>query len=299
MLRQFTTLGVLGLLYAATACDSADAPHVPNEVADAARPMADPDTPETPEPLRFCARQPDDFVADVFCGESAPVIRNLQELQAALRVAPGPISPEKRDTQKADTLFVRFPILLGHSTALSGHVVSPLNPRALLMGIGTVVAFQRGVQRVEIATLARDRGGFNFYLLQFERACDAEPEGCSPVERFTARIERDWTSVRLNDAEDLKNTPLDCRQCHQRGRESAALLMRELDLPWTHFFLPLDTVAHGGMPGVQGEDLMRDYLEARGDEPYGNVDMRAYPDAAPLVLQTAAGKDQPLYFDAV
>lgn len=239
------------------------------------------------------------MVADLFCSPARPSIRSLVDLQAALHVTPGAESAEQRQSGREDAYYVRFPVLLAHSTALSGHLVSPLNPRALLLGIGTVLTFQRGVQRVEIATLARDEHAFNFYLLRFKRACDAQPDGCSPAERYTARIERDWLSFDVSDAEDLKNTPLDCRQCHQRGREHATLLMRELERPWTHFFLPLDTVAPHGLPGVQGGDLMSDYMAAHEDEPYANVDVRSYPEASPQVLEIIAGRDQPVFFDSV
>jgi mono/diheme cytochrome c family protein len=52
------------------------------------------------------------------------------------------------------------------------------------------------------------------YFAGCEQACNAD--GCKPGDLFTPRVESDWLRVSVRDAEDLKNTTLDCRQCHQR-----------------------------------------------------------------------------------
>jgi hypothetical protein len=255
----------------------------------------------------FCERANDDAdaVRDVFCGAAAPAIASLSELQAALGVTPGaPASRGEKRSDDPNQYYVRYPALLGHSTALSGHLVSPLNPRAVLIGLGTVLAFQRGVQQVEIATLSRTRNQFNFYLLRFSRACGDERQGCNAAELYTQRVERDWSALRVHDAEELENTPQDCLQCHKRGRDAPVLLMRELERPWTHFFEPNNPedpsripAARRELPGVQGADLMRDYRQGRGDEPYANVDVTSFPEGTPSVLQAAVGRQQPLFFD--
>ena len=197
------------------------------------------------------------------------------------------------------TVIVDYVVLLGHSTALSGHLVSPLNPRVIMAGSGTVMAFSRGVQQVELITSARDRGGFNFYLLNFEQACTKRAGGCAPGDLFTPRIEADWTRVVARDAEELKNTPSDCRQCHQRGKDAPVLLMRELQSPWTHFFEPdPEGSAHYALPGVRGQDLVEDYVHAKGDEPYGGVPARTARQTVGFFLQNLAGEGQPLFFDA-
>ena len=90
------------------------------------------------------------------------------------------------------------------------------------------MAFQRGVQQIELAARARDRTGFDFYLLRFKQACNERASGCSPGDLYTPRVEADWTSTQIDDDEALKNTPSDCRQCHQRGLAEPKLLMREL-----------------------------------------------------------------------
>ena len=121
-----------------------------------------------------------------------------------------------------------------------------------------VLAFQRGEQRVELAAHARDGDRFNLDPLSFTQACNDRPAGCSNADRFLSCVQSDWRSVALYDDEDLKNTPFDCRQCHQRGITNQRLLMRELRSPWTHFFDAPDN-SSVGLPGVRGTDLARDY----------------------------------------
>jgi mono/diheme cytochrome c family protein len=137
---------------------------------------------------------------------------------------------------------------------------------------------------------------FNFYLLTFEQACNGSEEGCSPGDLYTPKIERDWTDIQIRDDEELKNTPLDCRQCHQRGRDTTTLLMRELRSPWTHFLFPVE--ATSSLPGVGGSDLMQDYLSAKGDERYGGIAVDTISPVAPFKLETIVGNQQPLLFDA-
>jgi len=308
-------LAILGLACWLGACDGAE--------RDARTPVAGasaaPSAGHAHARPGFCEREDDDAVRGLFCGAEPPDIRSLAELQAALGVTPGSPAAQERPVYHGDggqsgsaagvrdpeRYYVRYPVLLGHSTALAGQLVSPLNPRAILLGLGTALAFQRGVQQVEIASLSRARKEFNFYLLRFERACGDEHSGCGNAELYTQRIENDWTALRVQDAEELENTPEDCLPCHKRGRETTTLLMREFERPWTHFFEPYDPsdperapVARRELPGVQGADLMRDYREARNDEPYANVDVTTFPEATPSVLQTATGRLQPLFFDA-
>lgn len=234
----------------------------------------------------LCDRPRHDAVRDVFCAETPPVIRALAELQEALGLSleePGP------------RVHVAA---LGHSTALSGHRVSPINPRLIVMAPPLFMAYQRGVQKVEIIASAGG-GQLNFYLFRFEQACNQRPQGCLPGDLYTPQVERQWVSWRLEDGEDLKNTPDDCRQCHQRGRAQPALLMRELSSPWTHFLQPVyPQLPDDSRPGVRGADLMRDYVAAKADEPYGGFYFSALSPIAPFVLESIVGVDQPLLFDA-
>lgn len=245
----------------------------------------------------LCARERDDAVREVFCAETPPEVNGLRKLQELLDLRP---EPESGVTISG---AARFVTLQGHSTALSGHLVSPINPRMLVRGGTLIMAFQRGVQRLELIAGERDRPTLNFYLLRFEQACNRRDEGCGPGDLYTPRIESDWLSVRIEDDEDLKNTPADCRQCHQRGRDLPTLLMRELNNPWTHFFQPVPTEVLQDppgptLPGVRGHDLMLDYIKAKGDEPYGGFAVETLSPISPFLLEATVGPNQPLLFDA-
>lgn len=78
---------------------------------------------------------------------------------------------------------------------------------------------------------------------------------------LTPAIESDWTGYTIYDEEDLKNTVLDCRQCHQTmGPDSEKILrMQELRAPWTHW---LSDLREGG------EELTQDYLAAHSCEEF-------------------------------
>jgi hypothetical protein len=246
----------------------------------------------------LCDRPGDDPVRDKFCAGAPPSIRSLEDFQNLFNVNPrGPARDADEFTRALYINAVNGDIAVtGHSTALSGHLVSPINPRAILMGDRIVLAYQRGVQRLEFVSIDRNTYAYNFYLLTFTQACNERDGGCSPGELFTPEVERDWLQIQLRDAEDLKNTPSDCRQCHQRGSQQPSLLMRELRSPWTHFLFPIGST--DGTPGVTGADLMRDYLSAKGDELYGGLDMGTIAALGPFKLETIAGNAQPLLFDA-
>lgn len=243
----------------------------------------------------LCEHDRGDKVRDIFCADPPPTITGLQDLQTLLGTR-----PDDPDNRVSD-LYGRsaFVTVLSHSTALSGHRVSPLNPRMIVIGDGMLMAFQRGVQKLEVIAEARNPGFFNFYLFQFEQACNEKPDGCSPGDLYSPRVEQDWLRVAIQDDEDIKNTPNDCRQCHQRGSEYPSLLMRELNNPWTHFFQPLPQTPDQFLgPGVQGHNLLQDYLDAKGDELYGGFDPRTVVGLAPFFLESTVGSEQPVLFDA-
>jgi hypothetical protein len=237
----------------------------------------------------FCARPVagQDQVRDLFCASKRPEIRSLQELQVALSLVPA----------TSTAASTNYPLLLGHSTALFGHFVSPLNPRAIVLGSDVAIAFQRGNQHVELISGTRDPSHAHFYLLSFEQACTSQPGGCVPGDLYTPRVESDWTSYTIHDDEQLKNTPADCRQCHQRGAGPPQLLMREIGRPWTHFFdSPRADAAP--QPGVRGSDLLQDYLLAKGDEHYAGIDGSTYQPTFAFILEQQVGIAQPLVFDS-
>jgi hypothetical protein len=187
-----------------------------------ARPPAPSEGANSHEPT-FCDRANDE-VATLFCAARAADIASLEDLKRELAL---------------DTV-----LLLGHSTALGGRLASPINPRAVLVrragvedGSYTAAAFTRGEQRVELVSFDREAERFRFYLLSFSQACNDDEHGCTPGDLFTPAVESDWRELRVQDDEDLKNTPSDCRRCHggAPGTEPM-LLMRELTAPWLHWF---------------------------------------------------------------
>ncbi|MDD9969512.1 MAG: hypothetical protein OXR73_24925 [Myxococcales bacterium] len=107
--------------------------------------LHDPEVGVLPGRPALCARDRDDAVRDVFCAPTSSIIGSLTELQQALGLQQvidlGPDSPGWKPVA-----------VLGHSTALSGHRVSPINPRLIMMGGqggAVLMAYQRGVQKVE------------------------------------------------------------------------------------------------------------------------------------------------------
>lgn len=220
----------------------------------------------------LCDREGEDKVRDIFCASEPATTRNSIRNPAALEKNLGlninPPTPQSKPypfSYYPGSMNRVFVGMLSHSTSLSGGLVSELNPRVILMTDGMLLAFTRGEQQVEIVARDRVSHGFNFYLVDFEQACNTAADGCSTTDLFSERIESDWTSVELRDAEELKNTPFDCRQCHQRGhdKDEPVLLMRELNGPWTHFFNPVDDPPFP-YPEPTGGNLMQDFLRAHG-----------------------------------
>lgn len=252
---------------------------------------------DRPDLPGFCRRAGDDAIRDAFCGAQAPVIGGLRDLQELVGIrfdAAAYGSPDEAPTVPADPEASL--VVLNTSTALSGRVVSTLNPRAIMLAREVTLAFSRGVQQIELVSRDRDDRRLKFYLVRFEQACNAEPGGCSPGDLYTPRVEADWTALEIMDDEALKNTASDCRQCHQRAREEPMLLMRELDGPWTHFF-QLDVDSGYGSPEASGVDILRAYHAAKSDEPYGNVPWTALRATVGLTLQNVVDRPQPLVFD--
>jgi hypothetical protein len=251
---------------------------------------------------RLCDERPkSDAVRDLFCGQLMSPVRSLRQLEAGLALS---ALPDEIDDEKAESLaidphaLVDNVVYLAHSTALSGQLVSSINPRAILLGRETFLAYQRGVQQVEVVAVDRDSGRLNFYLVSFAQACNDEPAGCTPGDLYTQAVERDWTDLALRDDESLKNTPLDCRQCHQRARTEPALLMRELRGPWTHFFAPDQDDPYDPASGVTGRTLARDFRRAKGGEAYAGLPALLTRHTAGAVLQNRVGSDQPVNFES-
>lgn len=283
---------LLGALCAQLAGCAVATPQDADAVDDVAR--SDAAASSLPRPSRpsFCARDGSNPLRDVFCAAQSPGVSDLRTLQERLQLHPVP--------QPGD-LDANLPVLLGHSTSLSGRLVSPLNPRAIVLNKRTAMAFQRGQQQVELASRGDESSPYTFYLLTFEQACNASAAGCMAGDLFSPAVEIDWTRVTVRDDEELKNTPSDCRQCHQRGLPSPILLMREVNGPWTHFFGTLsdgEQRSDGEVPDDTGRDLVRDYRAAHGDAPYANIPFDFVRATEGLALQISVAPEQPLVFDA-
>jgi len=249
----------------------------------------------------FCERAGSNAVRDVFCGAQAPMVGSLADLQTLLGIKLDKAAFAPADQPPSLPYFDGYPeralLMLNTSTALPGRLISTINPRAIFLGKTANMAFNRGVQQVEMIASDRDGQGLNFYLLRFTQACNSAPEGCTPGDLYTPRIESDWLSVTIEDDEQLKNTPADCRQCHQRNEENAILLMRELDGPWMHFFQPEGESA-GASPEATGIEILRAYQVAKGDEPYAAAPWEAIRSTIGFVLQSVVVSPQPLVFDS-
>jgi hypothetical protein len=255
-------------------------------------------TAESQQPA-FCRREGADEVRDAFCVDPQPTVRSLADLQLLVgHKRPMPAAPADAAPAEPSELANQLAAVaaLNHSTALSGHLVSTINPRVIAIGASTFTAFQRGVQRVELISRARDTGSLNFYLLSFAQACNERSDGCLPGDLYTPRIESDWLDVQIRDGEELQNTAEDCRVCHDRTGDGPRLLMRELESPWTHFFLPPGFASKTPVPN--GSDLMDEYLTAKGDERYGGFALHAISTVSPFMLEVLVGAMQPLLFDA-
>ncbi|WP_141732766.1 hypothetical protein [Oligoflexus tunisiensis] len=159
----------------------------------------------------------------------------------------------------------------GHSSSLVGRFVSAINPRVLLMSASAVgqadpnyviMGFVRGEQFAEI--IVNTPTGPEFFLAGFKQACNSRPEGCNAGELLTPAVETGWTEFSLYHEDEIKNSIVDCRQCHQTDGPGTPKLLRmqELQNPWTHFF----------RDNTAGINLINDYYAAHGtDETYGGI----------------------------
>jgi len=233
----------------------------------------------------------------LFCVDAEPpAIASLRDLQEQLDLIPFATQGEGVLRRRNEA------VLLGHSTSLPGQLVSPINPRAFIIGKVSTLAFVRGAQEVELVSRASDGSdALTFYLLRYQQPCNHSEQGCSSTELYTRATETGWTDLHVQDDSELENTPFDCRACHARGGEQASLLMREVDGPWTHFFDTLDPAASGGDAGpeVKGYDLLRDYLAAKGGEPYAEIDATRLTPSTAQALEVIVGLSQPVYFDSL
>ena len=220
----------------------------------------------------LCARKHQDPISLRLCAR--PQLSSLADLQNAAGVAI--VDPARGNGGGDNASFA----LLGHSTSIAGRFVSPINPRAFLFTSPASIArlrrqahknpafvalgFTRGEQLVELVARDPESNDLRFFLVRFEQACNASTHGCDNLDLFGPAIESNWTRASVYEDEDLKNTVLDCRVCHQPGGPGTPkmLRMQELQAPWTHFFRAVD----------EGNKIISDYFRAHASgESYAGI----------------------------
>lgn len=228
----------------------------------------------------LCVRTGEDEVRDVFCNQRLE-IHSLYDLQRALGVDSESVS-KLRDIKMGGVSAIA---LVAHSTSLSKHNVSAINPRLFQARARfpsfhmVLLAFNRGDQEVELISRDRVTGDLSFYLVRFKQACNGSKRGCSHADLFTSAIERDWTEMSLYDETDLQNTVWDCATCHQPNGPGTRkqMIMHEFNSPFTHWF---SRVTEGG------QALIDDYLAAHGDETYGGMTREQVSVSDPTLMPT-------------
>lgn len=249
---------------------------------------------------KVCARGAQDKVAKALCAK--PSIDSIVDLQDVLGLGFKDRSNNARNGAGGNPGFA----LLANSSSLVARSVSAINPRAFVFSPPpgrparipgyVIMGFARGEPFVEVAAENPNTRKLTFYLVKFELACEAS-HTCKPGDLLTPNIESKWKGWTLYDDEDLKNTIVDCRHCHQPGGPATKpmLRMQELQDPWTHWF-------HAERPG--GIALLEDFRRAHGNnEDYFGIpgtliqqsDGRAIED---LILGQGF-QTQPNVFDSV
>jgi hypothetical protein len=103
------------------------------------------------------------------------------------------------------------------------------------------MAFTRGENIVELVSKDPTANGvLRFFLVRFTPACESLIGGCTYADMLTPTVESNWTEYTVYDDETIKNTILDCLQCHQpKGPATPKILrMQELRSDWNHWFYP-------------------------------------------------------------
>ena len=241
-------------------------------------------------------------VLQKFCVEKLR-LTNIVELQQALNV----VIPPNMGQGDIGQGGVPGYAMQGHSSSLVGQFVSAINPRVILFNSQNpntdarsaedfvAMGFVRGEQFAEIIVVNLDAQGnpvmlpdsdgnptikdVSLFLVAFKQACNAKPEGCNAGELLTPAVESNWTEFTVYQDEDLKNTIVDCRHCHQPeglGTQKFGR-MQELRNPWVHWMRDNRD---------NGVTLLDDYFAAHGTaENYGGVPASSIAASDPNELE--------------
>lgn len=269
-------LCLASLLLGACSGDGADATAEPKTEWDRLPAVVNPNPELDALPSReaqytaLCASARADAFFQALCATPRPSITDFASL---LRVA-------KLDQNRAFALT-------GNSTSLVKAAVSSVNPRIIVFprvsenrekpAEMTAIGFVRGEPFVEVVSRDLTSGDYNFYLFTFERQCDYEAGGCDLASVLTEELEHGWTAFSVYTEENVENTSLDCRSCHQpQGYGTKKILrMQELESPWLHWF-PQRFVQRTDSDRL----LTAQFLEAHAaDAQYGGVPIATIQNA--------------------
>ncbi len=261
----------------------------------------------------LCARANTDPISLAFCVEPRPKITSLKELQQRVGLGFVPGNTLNGDREQNGVLqAVGNPAfaLTANSSSLVARFVSAVNPRAIIFTATNrlqnpipgfvAMGFTRGEQFVELIAHDPVKKDLTFFLFRYELACDATLEGCTKADLLTPEVERGFTRWTLTQDVDLKNTVLDCLQCHQpRGPGTKKILrMQELQNPWTHWLR--NKSAGPGDDPEGGLFLLGQYTAAHGNEDYAGIPGDAIANSDPRrlegLLENNGFMDQPNEF---
>lgn len=227
-------------------------------------------------------------------------LTSIKDLQAALGLGFANPSADGTNGSNGNPGFA----FTANSSSIVARNVSAINPRAFIFSPPpgqpvaipgfVVMTFVRGEPFIEIAAQSPRGNNLSFYLLKFDLPCGHEK--CTNADLLSPAIESNWQGYTVYDDEDLKNTLMDCRHCHQPEANGPKILrMQELADPWTHWFRN-DPAQPGGVL------LLQDYFRAHGtDEDYAGIpaaiisksDGRALED----LVKGNGGANQPNVFN--
>lgn len=233
----------------------------------------------------LCSRPGQDKVRKVFCGPNPPQVRGLADLQKALGL--GIVDPTRTGRGNNGTGGNAAFVFSAGSSSLVGKFTSAINPRLIMFTPPTgnpipdlvSLGFVRGEQFVEIIAGDPSTRQLNFFLVHFEQECNGKEGGCKVGELLTPGVEKDWKKFTILEDEDIQNTIVDCKQCHQPDGEGTPkiLRMQELRNPWTHFMRDNN---------AGGQALIADYQAAHGTtEEYAAIPPAMISSSDPAKLE--------------
>jgi hypothetical protein len=197
--------------------------------------------------------------------------------------------------------------LLAHSSALTARKVSSITPTSFIFtpppadGSRPVhyafVAYDPGEEFVEVAVDDATVGVVNFYIVQFDKDCNATAQGCTNADLLTNNLLTGWSNVRVyEDTTAVNNTIFDCHVCHTPNSNNAPFLrMQEMEPPFTHWM---------SMQTEGGRALFADFrLSHTTGEDYGGIPAALVDKSDPALMaqmiQQAGFANQPNPFPSM